>query len=618
VHNDEFRRAIEAIKLRAPIEDVVRERVSSLKKAGALWVACCPFHDEKTPSFKVDPRRGTWHCFGSCASGGDQISFIERADNLSFLDALEILAARTGVELPKAARQRGAGDDARDVEFRESLALLERAQAFYATQLDTPEGRAAERYLSERGLTQATSQTFGVGYAPASGQAFVEFARRHDIPIARCEAVGLARRNDQGRPYDFFRGRLMIPIRDVKGQTVGFGARRLADDDASGPKYVNTQETAFFHKGRLVYALDRAISAVRKGGHLVLVEGYTDVMAAHQAGVTTVVAVLGTSTTDEHAALVRKTGARRVSLVFDGDEAGHKAAARALHGLLPLDVEIDVVSLTGGQDPCDLLIREGASAFAAQLELARSWFDHVTAPLASLRGVELSRSVDRVLELLSRLSKPVHRESLAADLARRIDVPVEALREQWRAQHGGRRVRVPADEARPVEVRADAPAVVAADPLLVRAFEDIVGAILLDASLVPMARPYRDQCPSPNLARVFDTVLELYADENALIDAGSVLNQLGDDEARHCVVPIVERAGAADSPRSLLDGQLRYLRTRALKLKNNGLVREVIDEERRASDRGGIDAAVHDPHVIELSKRTHENLRSAVSRALTN
>lgn len=600
MHNDDFRRAIEAIKLRVPIEDVVRERVSGLKKSGALWVACCPFHDEKSPSFKVDPRRGTWHCFGACATGGDQISFLERVDNLSFLDALEILAARAGVELPKPARgARSAEDDAQSTEYREAQALLERAQAFYVTQLATAEGQVAARYLAGRGLLPATSESFGVGYAPASGQAFVEFTRRSEVPLARAEAVGLVRKNDQGRPYDFFRGRLMIPIRDIKGSTVGFGARRLADDDASGPKYVNTQETAFFHKGRLVYALDRALPSVRKQGHLVLVEGYTDVMAAHQAGVTTVVAVLGTSTTEEHAALVRKTGARRVSLVFDGDEAGRKAAARALHGLLPLDIEIDVVSLPGDQDPCDLLARDGAAGFLSQLELARSWFDYVSAGLESYRGVELSRAVDRVLELLSRLSKPVHRESLTADLAGRLDLPVEALREQWRAQSGERRVRARAEPARPAEAPSPAPA----DPLLVRAFEDLVGAILLDASLVPMARPFRDQCPTAQLARVFDTVLELYADEDAVIEAQSVLNALGDDPARHCVVPILEHAQSAESARSLLDGQVRYLRARSLDLEKRALAREFVVEERRASDNGGVDAAVRDPQVIELSKR---------------
>jgi DNA primase len=397
----------------------------------------------------------------------------------------------------------------------------------------------------------------------------------------------------------------MIPIRDLKGQTVGFGARRLADDDASGPKYVNTQETAYFHKGRLVYALDRAIAAVRKVGHLVLVEGYTDVMAAHQAGVTNVVAVLGTSTTDEHAALVRKTGARRVSLVFDGDEAGQKAAARALHGLLPLDVEIDVVTLTGGQDPCDLLIQEGAAAFHAHLELARNWFDHVTAPLAGLRGVELSRAVDRVLELLARLSKPVHRESLAADLARAIDVPIEALREQWRTQHGARRIPRPNVPAPATEVAAPAPAPV--DARLVRAFEEIVGAILCDASLIPLARPLRDQCPTSDLARVYDAILDLYSDEHATIDVQSVLNVLGDDPARHRVVPIVEHAQSADSPRSQFDGAVRHLRTRARIVDEITRAREISDAERLASDRGGVDAAIHDPHVIELSKRTHEN-----------
>jgi len=211
VHNDDFRRAIEAIKLRAPIEEVVRERVPALKKAGSLLVACCPFHDEKTPSFKVDPRRGTWHCFGSCSTGGDQIGFLERFDNLGFMDVLEILAARTGVELPRRA---GAAQSAQEDEAaKRTLAALELAQSFFRAELASTEGRLAARYLAERGLSEATSAAFGIGYAPASGQALVQRARAAGVDLAACEAAGLVRRNDQGRPYDFFRGRLTVPIR---------------------------------------------------------------------------------------------------------------------------------------------------------------------------------------------------------------------------------------------------------------------------------------------------------------------------------------------------------------------------------------------------------------------
>ncbi len=427
--DDDFKRALEAIKNRAPIEDVVRERVPTLRKAGALWQACCPFHDERTPSFKVDPRRGTWHCYGSCGAGGDQISFLERVDNLSFLEAVEILAARTGVELPRKKRV----DPAVKEGERRQRAALEAAASYYKKSLHSPEGRRAAEYLVGRGLGATTGDVFGVGYAPSAGTALCEHLRGQGHEFEALEAAGLARRNDSGRTYDFFRGRLMIPIRDVEGGVLGFGGRRLSDDDEAGPKYVNTPETELFKKGRLIYAWDRALKEVRKCGRVALVEGYTDVMAAHQVGVPFVAAVLGTSTTEDHAALVRRSGARVVQLVFDGDNAGRKAAFKALHGLLPLELELQVAVLTAGDDPCDICVREGAAGFLARLDMAVHWFTFLIDGLRERRGLELSQEVDRVLALLSRIKKPVLRQSLIADLAKAIDMPVSALREQYQA-----------------------------------------------------------------------------------------------------------------------------------------------------------------------------------------
>ncbi|MCB9915728.1 MAG: DNA primase [Planctomycetes bacterium] len=359
--SQDLRRAIEEIKLRAPVEDVVREYVPDLKKRGRLWEACCPFHSEKTPSFKVDPTRGTWHCFGACSEGGDQIAFVERVTGLAFWEALEILADRTGVELPRRGKR---GDDERRED--PTYEVLRRVARFYQECLQSPEGARARAYLAERGLAGDTLGAFGVGYAPASSQAVVDLARRERLPWELLAGAGLARKNDRGRAYDFFRGRLMIPIRDVEGRTVGFGARRL-DDAEGGPKYINTAETELFKKGRLIYGLDLALREARREKHLILVEGYTDVMAAHQVGLTRVGAVLGTSTTDDHARLVRRSGAQRVSLVFDGDDAGRQAARRALAGLLPLELELEVVTLPQGQDPCDLLVNAGAEAFLAQV-----------------------------------------------------------------------------------------------------------------------------------------------------------------------------------------------------------------------------------------------------------
>lgn len=612
--NDEFRRAIEAIKLRAPIEDVVRERVPTLRKTGALWVACCPFHEEKTPSFKVDPRRGTWHCFGACGAGGDQISFLERLDNLGFMDALEILAGRTGVELPRRGGP-GAASRGPDPERESTREVLALAVPFYRRGLASAEGARATRYLKERGLTTAVVDSFGVGYAPASGQAFVDELRARGLTLEQALAAGLVRQNDQGRPYDFFRGRLMIPIRDHQGHVVGFGARRLDDDDASGPKYVNTAETPLFHKGRLIYALDRALAHVRKGGHIILVEGYTDVMAAHQVGLETVVAVLGTATTDEHAGLIRKTGARRISLVFDGDEAGRKAAYKALHGLLPLEVEIDVVSLKGGDDPCDLLVREGAEPFRAELELARHWFEFLMEGLTRLKGAELSREVDRVLELLARLSKPVHRESLLTEMARRLGLPAESLREQWRSLRGD--ARHPRHQRSEASIEAPsklAPAdAIAVDPRRRQAFEALIGALLCDASLVPLARPYFELCPFADLAAVLAAISALHSDEDALIDAGSVMDALGENPARNCVVPIHEHASSAESPRALLDGQLKYLKVRKLDLEARALERAAREQEAIAAVEGEASAAAK-VQADELYKRLYE--KSAEIREL--
>lgn len=601
VHSEEFRRDIESIKLRAPIEEVVRERVPGLKKAGALWVACCPFHQEKTPSFKVDPRKGTWHCFGACSAGGDQFSFLMRLDNLEFRDALEILAARTGVEL---SRRRPISSAEKDADAA-SYAALAFAERFYARGLTTPEGRAALDYVRGRGLSPATIDVFGLGYAPANGQSLLQAARAEGLALADLEATGLVRTNETGRSYDFFRGRLMIPIRDVNARAVGFGARRLADDEPDSPKYVNTAETRFFHKGRLVYALDRARENVRRGGHIVLMEGYTDVMAAHQVGLSQCVAVLGTATTEDHAAAIRKCGARRITLLFDGDAAGRKAAWKALNGLLHLDARIDVVVLPGGEDPCDVLVRDGAAPLVAQLELAQEWFDFVCAGLQGLRGVELSRAVDSVLELLVRLPRPVQRESLADELSARIGISKAALREQWRASHGRPAARSSASRALEASQAAALPATAATDPRVTRAFEDLVGALLLDASLVPLARAERATCEDGELARIFDALLALYADENATIDESSVLAMLGDDPARHRVVPLAERARSAESARQLLEGQLRFLETRRLERERSAHVAHLREQEQLAACESGDAARAAHDLALEAAQRLH-------------
>ena len=565
----------------------MREHVPSLRKSGALWVACCPFHEEKTPSFKVDPRRGSWHCFGACAEGGDQISFVERITGVQFLEALEILAARTGVELPRKGRR----DERREDD--PTWGVLAAAVGYYREVLKSDEGRLAREYLRQRGLSEETTMAFGLGWAPAAGQALVEYARRERLawePLAGC---GLVRKNDRGRPYDFFRGRLMIPIRDVEGRTVGFGGRRLGDDEG-GPKYVNTAETPLFKKGRLVYGLDLALAEARRERHLILVEGYTDVMAAHQVGVQRVAAVLGTSTTEDHAARIRRCGAKRISLVFDGDEAGHRAARRALAGLLPLETGIEVVTLPSGQDPCDLLLGEGSEAFLERVDSGQEWFEFLLAGLDRLSGAELSEEVDAVMELLARLPRPVHRQSLLAELSHRIGMSVESLREQWRTSVAGRRRKRPV--AAPDPNRGELspeplPSPRRADPGLLRAFSEVLGAVLLDNSLVPLLRPVASHCEDEDLRRILEIVLELYEDEEAVIDVGTVLTALADHPARSHVAGLAENASRAASPKELLEGGLEYVRLHLRRGREAELRARVLELEELISDPAAGEAA---------------------------
>ncbi|TAJ22137.1 MAG: DNA primase, partial [Planctomycetota bacterium] len=295
----------ERVRSLVPIEQIVAERVASLKRAGNSWKACCPFHQERTPSFVVSPERGTWHCFGACGTGGDVFDFVMRFDGVAFPEALEQLASRVGLEMPRRSAPSGPKPDHQPL-----WDCLGDVAQQWQRELRGPAGAAALAYARERGLQEATIDAFGLGFARAG--ALRELARTRHWDAALLERVGLLRRADDGRYFEFFRERLMIPIRDRDGHVVGFGARVLDANSASGakgPKYLNTGETELFHKGRLIYGLDRALAPLRRARHAILVEGYTDVMAFHQAGVSNALAVLGSATTDDHAALLRRTGA---------------------------------------------------------------------------------------------------------------------------------------------------------------------------------------------------------------------------------------------------------------------------------------------------------------------
>ena len=513
------------------------------------------------------------------------ISFVEAYDRLSFMEAVEVLAARAGVELPRRRRKAKGADDRQ----RRLLGLLEQSSAYYQRCLRAPAGQGALAYLRGRGLEDATIAAFGVGFAPSTGDELVRKSMQAGAALSDLLEVGLARTSDDGRPYDFFRGRMTVPIRDQHSRTRGFGARRLNDADERAPKYVNTPETPLFHKGRLIYALDLALEHVRRSGHLILVEGYTDVMAAHQVGLRNVAAVLGTSTTDEHAALIRRTGARRVSLSFDGDQAGTAACMRALHGLLPLEVEIDVLRFDRfgpGRDPCDILIAEGAGAFEGLLEESLDWFAFLLTTLDGLSGQRRFDAIDRVLELIGRLRNPIHLDTRLEQFAAAQGHSVERVREQFEQLPQRRRERRRREEelraSRAAEAAGEQRDSAGGDPdraRLVRAWRELAGAVLSDSQLAARARSIAGECDEPPLDLLLERLCVWGAGDQPTI--GSLMSELGGHPARDLVVPLLEEASTADSAEALLEGALacieRMQRAREIRAEARRAV-EALDE----------------------------------------
>ncbi len=354
---------IAAVRERSPIDEVVGEYLQLRSAGGGSLKGLCPFHDEKTPSFNVTPARGLWYCF-SCADGGDVIKFIEKIDSLSFPEAVERLAARAGIEL---RYERGGHVPGQEQSLRRRLLEAHKAAAdFYAERLHSPAAAAARAFLSERGFELADAARFGVGYAPAEWEALTSHLRGRGFTDAELLTGGLASQGRRG-PVDRFRGRLIWPVRDLTGDVIAFGARKLAADD-DGPKYLNTPETPLFKKSAVLYGADLAKREIAQRRQAVVVEGYTDVMACHLAGVPTAVATSGTSFGDGHIKVLRRLlmdadwQRGEVIFTFDGDSAGRRASLRAFEMEERFVTQTFVSVQPDGLDPCDLRLKHGDAA----------------------------------------------------------------------------------------------------------------------------------------------------------------------------------------------------------------------------------------------------------------
>jgi DNA primase len=418
---------IDELLNRVDIVDVIDSRVS-LKKAGREYQACCPFHNEKTPSFTVSPGKQFYHCFG-CGAHGNAIGFLMDYENLAFPEAVEELARSVGMEVPHEVTAGSPADERR----LDHYSLLEKAERFYRGQLrQHAQATRAVDYLKARGLSGEIAQTFGLGYAPPGWDSLAKHL--HDAASRKLAVeLGLLVQKDDGGCYDRFRDRIMFPIRDRRGRCIGFGGRVLGDEK---PKYMNSPESPVFHKGRELYGLFEARKAGQKLERLLVVEGYMDVVALAQFGLSNAVATLGTATTPEHLESLYRT-VSEVVFCFDGDAAGRRAAWRALENTLPVlrdGREARFLFLSEGEDPDTLVRRIGADAFQQEIvesvPLSRFFFESLCHQVDTGSVDGRARLVELARPLLKRLPDSVFRDLMLEQLSERSGLKLAQLQQR--------------------------------------------------------------------------------------------------------------------------------------------------------------------------------------------
>jgi len=414
----------------ADIVEVISDH-TTLKKAGRSWKGLCPFHNERTPSFTVDRDKGLYHCFG-CGAGGDVIRFVREIDRLDFPEAVEALAGRFGVTIPRRVRH-GPRDDRRDRLYQ----AVADAQRFYAERLSRP-GNAAARYLEERGVPMEMVRSLGLGHAPDAWDSLSK-ALAPVYPEDLLIEAGLLQQRSEGKgAYDRFRDRLLFVLRDDRGRPVGFGGRALSP--AGEPKYLNSPESPIFSKKRLLYGLFEARDAIRRRDRVVLVEGYFDHLALVRAGVVETVASMGTALTPEQSEKLRRLAPKAV-VCYDGDAAGRHATLGALQLLLAQGFEARVARLPEGEDPDDLLRREGPEAVAHRIEEAPDFLtwavEDVRPTEEGLTSAEKRERIARIQQILAAIPDRVLRYEEYRKLSRSVAVPLEVL---WEGERANRRL----------------------------------------------------------------------------------------------------------------------------------------------------------------------------------
>ncbi|PPF16705.1 DNA primase [Rathayibacter sp. AY1A4] len=592
---------VEEVKARVNIGDVIGEYVT-LKSAGiGSLKGLCPFHDERSPSFHVRPQAGFYHCFG-CQESGDVYSFIMKMDHSSFSETVERLAGRIGFPLQYEdgdGRAPETGGRAR------LLAANDAAEEYFREQLAAPGADVGRRFLGERGFDRAAADRFGVGFAPDGWDGLTTALKRRGFSEEELTTAGLVSSNNRGGVYDRFRGRLVWPIRDVTGQTVGFGARRLLEED-KGPKYLNTPETPVYHKSQVLYGLDLAKRDISRGHRVVVVEGYTDVMACHLAGVTTAVATCGTSFGVDHIKVLRRvlgddSGVGEVVFTFDPDAAGQKAAMRAFQEEHRFAAQTFVAVAPEGLDPCDLRLNRGDDAVRRLVDDKKPMFEFVIRQLLDRYDLETVEGRIAALRaaapVVAEIRDPALRPGYSRELARMLGLDMAEVNSAVRS--AGSRPRSSGPEGRDQQGgRGGGGSPAAEAPLGARIADlpvDVVTRIEREALMAMLQLP---QAMGPELlARAAHAAV---TNETLRVVRDAVVANLERAEDRDWVehvaddVPgpfasLVRQLAVAPIPAADEEGLARYSRDVAISLIERDLLREI------AELRGALQRASADP-----------------------
>ncbi|PIY95769.1 MAG: DNA primase [Candidatus Kerfeldbacteria bacterium CG_4_10_14_0_8_um_filter_42_10] len=417
---------IEEIKNRLDIVEVLQEFIQ-LRKSGANFKAPCPFHNEKTPSFMVSPEKQIWHCFG-CGEGGDIFGFVMKIEGVEFPEALRILAKKAGVELRRE-------DPALQNKRTRLLDICKLTAAYYhKVLLESPKAEFVREYLKSRKIDPDAIEQFKLGYSPDSWDFLFEFLKKKEYSEEEIFLAGLTVKKEKGVGYyDRFRNRLMFPINDIHGNTVGFGARTLQKEE-QGAKYINSPETLIYNKSHILYGLDQAKTSIRKEDSVIVVEGYTDCISAHQAGITNVVASSGTALTEGHLKLIKRHTSN-IIMAFDRDAAGAEAAKRGIEVALMQEMNIKVLELLSGKDP-DEAIKENKDAFLKAVKEAKPYlqyyFDNTFKNFDLSRVEDKKRAAAVLLPIIVKIANGIEQSHWLKELAKKIDVSEEILKERIR------------------------------------------------------------------------------------------------------------------------------------------------------------------------------------------